>query len=161
MKVSFPNKTLKVRQARVTDASACSTVLCASIRELCIADHHADEQVIARWLDNKTPETLRSWIQSSESTIYVAEIDDNIAGVGGVSGSEVALNYVSPYYRNAGVSTAILNELEKVLLDFGIRNAQLTSTGTAHNFYRRAGWLDSGKPVESLGILGFPMKKTL
>ena len=155
------NTNLKVRQAVTADAAACSAVLRASIRDLCTADHHGDEQIIAHWLDNKTPETLRSWIQSDESTIYVAEIDGQIAGVGGVSGSEIALNYVSPDYRSLGVSTAILKELERVLRDCGIRNAQLTSTATAHDFYRRAGWSDSGDPVESFGILGFPMRKAL
>ena len=90
------NTKLKVRQAGIADAAACSEVLCASIRELCAADHHGDEQIIARWLDNKTPKTLQSWIENPESTIYVAEIDGHIVGVGGVSGSEVTLNYVSP-----------------------------------------------------------------
>ncbi|MGE0623214.1 MAG: GNAT family N-acetyltransferase [Pseudomonadales bacterium] len=152
---------LKVRQADIADAANCSEVLCASIRELCTADHHGEEHTIARWLENKTPETLRSWIQSPEATIYVAEIDGVIVGVGGVSGSEVALNYVSPSYRSLGVSTAILNELEKVLLERGIHDAQLTSTATAHNFYLKAGWLDCGEPEESLGVVGFPMRKTL
>ena len=159
------NTKLEVRQAGVADAEACSAVLCASIRELCTADHHGDEQIIARWLDNKTPETLRSWIQSPESTLYVAEIDGRVAGVGGVtsgtSGSEVTLNYVSPNYRNLGVSKAVLNELEKALHDRGVRDAHLTSTTTAHDFYRKAGWLDSGEPVEWLGVVGFPMTKAL
>ena len=159
--MTYINTKLKVRRAGIADAAACSAVLCASIRELCTADHHGDEQIIARWLDNKTPETLRSWIQSPESTIYVAELDGHIVGVGGVSGSEIALNYVSPNYRGLGLSTTILKELERVLLDCGIRDAQLTSTATAHDFYRRAGWSDSGEPVESLGILGFPMRKAL
>lgn len=159
--MSAINTKPKVRQAGIEDAAACSAVLCASIRELCTADHHGDEQAIVRWLDNKTPETLRSWIQNPESTIYVAEIDGHIVGVGGISGSEIALNYVAPNYRSVGVSTAMLKELERVLLDRGVRNAQLTSTATAHDFYRRAGWSDSGEPVESLGIPGFPMRKTL
>jgi len=153
--------TLGIRRAVIEDAVACSAVLCASILELCTADHQGDDQLITRWIENKTPETLRRWIQSPEATIYVVEIDHHIVGVGGVSGSEVALNYVSPDRRGSGVSTAMLKELEKVLFDEGVRVAQLTSTRTARDFYRKAGWLDSGEPVESLGILGYPMRKTL
>lgn len=150
-----------LRKARIEDAAACSAVLCASIRELCTADHHGDEQTIALWVGNKSPDTLRNWIQSPVSTIYVAEIDGHIVGVGGISGSEVALNYVSPSYRGLGISTAMLKELETALFDSGTRNAHLTSTTTAHEFYRRAGWIDSGDPIESLGIMGFPMRKVL
>ena len=154
--------TLTVRQARVSDADTCSAVLCASIRDLCTADHHGDEEIIRRWLANKTPETLRNWIPSPRTTIYVAEIDGNIAGVGAISdGSEVTLNYVSPDYRFLGVSRAILDGLEKALHDRGIRDAQLTSTATAHEFYRKAGWRDSGEPEMWLGMQGFPMRKTL
>ncbi len=159
--MSLRKTRLKVRKARTEDAAVCSEVLCASIRGLCTADHHGDERLIASWLENKTPETLRSWIQSSEATIYVPEIGGEIVGVGGISGSEIALNYVSPSYRSLGVSSAMLEELERELRDRGIRSAELTSTATAHDFYRKAGWEDSGEPVESLGIPGFPMTKTL
>jgi len=153
---------LSVRRARVTDAEACSAVLCASIRKLCIADHCGDEEIISRWLANKTPKTLRNWIPSPEITIYVAEIDGIVAGVGAISdGSEVTLNYVSPDYRFLGVSRAILNELERALHERGVHNALLTSTTTAHQFYSKAGWQDSGEPKEWLGIQGFPMRKTL
>ena len=152
---------VKVRLATVADASACSEVLCASIRELCSSDHQDDEQVIADWLANKTPENLARWIQSPEAEIYVADVEASVVGVGGTSGSEIALNYVAPNYKGRGVSTAILKTLERILFDQGIRRAQLTSTATAHEFYRRAGWIDSGEPVESLGVLGFPMEKAL
>ena len=152
---------VKVRLATVADASACSEVLCASIRELCSSDHQDDEQVIADWVANKTPENLASWIQSPEAEIYVAEVEASVVGVGGTSGSEIALNYVAPNYKGCGVSTAILRALERILFDQGIRRAQLTSTTTAHEFYRQAGWTDSGEPLESLGVIGFPMEKVL
>lgn len=153
---------LSVRQARITDAEACSAVLCASIRELCIADHCGDEEIISRWVANKTPKTLRDWIPSSRITIYVAEINGNVAGVGAISdGSEITLNYVSPDYRYRGVSSAILNELERALRERGVNDAQLSSTATAHEFYSKAGWRDSGEPEEWLGLKGFPMRKTL
>ena len=152
---------VSVRQAQVEDARVCSEVLCASIRELCTDDHHGDEQVIAGWLDNKTPETLRSWISGFEATIYVAEIDNRVVGVGGLSGAEIALNYVAPGYQGQGVSTSILRALERTLVEQGVKYAQLNSTATAHNFYLKAGWLDSGEPEESLGVLGFPMSKEL
>ena len=48
---------VSIREADVTDAGACSKVLCASIIELCTADHNDDEAVIAKWTANKTPDS--------------------------------------------------------------------------------------------------------
>ena len=158
--VSANNK-LKVRQAIAEEAAACSIVLNSSIRRLCTADHLDDEQLIANWLENKTPQTMRQWIKSDAATIFVAEHEGKIVGVGGISGSEVALNYVSPSHRGLGVSTAMLNTLENELRNRGVRSAELNSTATAHNFYRKAGWVDAGEAMESMGIVGFPMKKLL
>ena len=151
---------MKVREAVVSEANRCSEVLCASIRELCVLDHKGDEEIISQWIANKTPETLRSWILSSRTTIYVAEVDGEIAGVGAVSdGSEVTLNYVSPNHRYLGVSQTILKKLERALRDRDLNVAYLTSTQTAHEFYRKAGWYDVGEPELWLGIKGFPMEK--
>jgi len=151
---------LKVRQACVADADACSAVLCASIRELCTADHRGDENIIARWLVNKTPESLREWLPNPEVDFYVAEIDSRIAGVGAISDSvEIALNYVSPEYRFLGVSRAVLAKLETTLCDRGVRSARLTSTRTARDFYRKNGWLEVGEPQQWLGMPCFPMRK--
>ena len=151
----------KVRPTEIADAVACSEVLCASIRELCTDDHQGNEQIIGQWLENKTPATLQSWIESPEATIYVAEVDGRIAAVGGLSGPEITLNYVSPSFRSMGVSTAMLEALESELVASGFRSGQLTSTATAHDFYRGAGWTDSGEPVESMGVVGYPMQKAL
>ncbi len=54
---------LSIRQADERDAEAFSEVLCASIRELCLADHNGDTECIMQWTANKTPEHVARWIQ--------------------------------------------------------------------------------------------------
>lgn len=153
---------IDIRLAELVDVDAMSVVLCASIRELCVDDHHADEAIVAAWTCNKTPVSIKEWLGNSRLEIYVAELGGVIAAVGGITSSgEVALNYVSPQYRFSGVSRALLKYLEVELAKRGVCEAQLTSTATARRFYRSCGWVDFGVPDSSHAVVGFPMRKEL
>ena len=153
---------VSIRQITDGDAETLSKVLCASIRELCSADHKNDPEVIARWIANKTPEHMAQWIADPHLTLVLAERDEQPAGVGCISDQgEVLLNYVAPAHRFCGVSFAILAHLEAALAERGITKARLTSSETAHRFYRRAGWMDAGESPIVLGLRGFPMEKSL
>ena len=121
-----------------------------------------DTVILGKWLANKTPATIARWISGSTSTLYVAESDGQVAGVGGIDdGSVITLNYVSPAHRFKGVTGAMLTAMEDVLRQKGVALAELTSTTTAHGFYVHMGWHDAGPPEPWLGMLGFPMSKTL
>lgn len=153
---------LNIREALLSDAEICSEILCASIRELCIADHAGDEQLIGLWVANKTPGNLCNWIQDSGTTVYVAETPEAIVAVGGIDEvSEITLNYVAPDYRFRGVSRNVLNRLESELRSKGVSHAKLTSTETAHRFYKAAGWRDVPDSEMWLGMKGYPMSKSL
>jgi len=153
---------ISIREAEERDAEACSRVLCASIRELCVADHHGNADVVARWTANKTPERMARWIVDPHATLFLAEHDGAPAGVGGVSeNGEILLNYVAPLYRFRRVSRAMLTHMERTLGERGVRKARLTSTETAHRFYRSAGWMDLGDPEVVFGIRGYPMVKDM
>ena len=153
---------LSIRQADEQDAQACSEVLCASIRELCLADHNGDSELIARWIANKTPEHLARWAANPGVILVLATRDSVPAGVGSISkDGEVLLNYVAPSHRFCGVSRAMLTHLEAVLRELGIGTARLTSTKTAHQFYLQAGWVDIGEPETMFGVEGYPMNKEL
>ena len=153
---------LSIRQADERDAEAFSEVLCASIRELCLADHNGDTECIMRWTANKTPEHVARWISNPRVTLFLAEREGSPVGVGCISeDGEVLLKYVAPAYRFSGVSRAMLAHLEAVLRERGVRKAKLTSTETAHRFYREASWVDTGKPEITFGIKAYPMKKEI
>ncbi len=150
---------ITVRRAGPADAGAMSEVLVASIRELCTADHRGDPAILAGWLANKTPDRIAQWLTDPAGTILVAERNGEIAAVGGVSAArEITLNYVAPAHRFAGVSTALLGALEAAL---GPGPATLTSTATAHPFYRARGWSDAGGRDIFAGMTVFPMRKML
>jgi GNAT superfamily N-acetyltransferase len=137
-----------------------SAVLTASIRELCRADHRDDPRLIARWMANKTPAGVGAMLANPGLHLFVAEHGGQLAAVGAIfpAKREVALNYVDPAYRFAGLSRALLAAMEDAL---GRGEARLDSTVTAHRFYCAAGWQDADGATGHFGLPSRPMRKVL
>ena len=133
-----------MRRARAVDAEQATAVLRASISALCVADHGNDPQVLACWLANKTPGDVRTWIEGP-GRFVVAEEHGRIVSVGAAMASgDITLNYVLPEARFRGVSKAVLGALEAHLRSQGLTRSTLSSTRTAHRFYRAMGYRAMG-----------------
>src|ERR1700744_6576449 len=154
---------MEIRHAVTADAPAACEVLRRSIVELCVADHHNDPAILERWLANKTPEIVASWIAKPGNTMLVAVEDGAILGVGSVTDAgEITLNYVSPDARFLGVSRAVISALEERAMRQGNARCHLLSTETARGFYHRVGYIEDGPPVGKFGSTGsYPMSKAL
>lgn len=136
-------------------------MLRASISALCVADHGGDPVVLTRWLANKTPQDVRTWIEGS-GRFVIAEERGRIEGVGAaIASGEITLNYVLPGARYCGVSKAVLRALETHLRTQGRTRSTLCSTRTAHRFYRTMGYVDEGKPEIESGLAANRMFKDL
>ena len=153
---------MQIRDAVPEDASAACEVLRRSISELCGADHRNDPEILTRWLANKTPEIVGSWIIEPGNSVLLAVDDDSILAVGAVTDAgEITLNYVSDA-RFRGVSRAMLTALEARALERGTDRCTLLSTETAHRLYRSAGYIDDGAPQGKFGTTSsYPMSKRL
>jgi GNAT superfamily N-acetyltransferase len=154
---------MEIRPAVVEDAAAACEVLRRSIAELCAADHHDDPAILSRWLANKTPEIVASWIVKPGYSLLVAVEHDAILGVGSVTDAgEITLNYVSPDARFRGVSRTMIGALEDVAMQRGNVRCHLTSTETARGFYRSVGYREDGPAAGKFGTTGsYPMSKPL
>jgi GNAT superfamily N-acetyltransferase len=154
---------IEIRNAVPEDASAACEVLRRSISELCGSDHRNDPEILRRWLANKTPEIVASWIVQPGNSVLVAVEDASTLAVGSVTDTgEITLNYVSPDARFRGVSRAMLTALEARALERGADRCTLLSTETAHRFYRSAGYIDDGAPQGKFGTTSsYPMSKRL
>ncbi|WOH64739.1 GNAT family N-acetyltransferase [Bradyrhizobium sp. BWA-3-5] len=154
---------MEIRDARIEDAEAACLVMRRSIAELCEADHKNDSAILERWLGNKTPEILASWIRQPGNSLLVAAQDNNILAVGSVTDAgQITLNYVSPDVRFRGVSRAMLRALEARARERGNTRCTLTSTETALRFYNSNGYTADGRPVRNFGTSsGYPMSKVL
>jgi GNAT superfamily N-acetyltransferase len=154
---------MEIRPAVIDDAAAACEVLRRSIAELCAADHHNDPAILGRWLANKTPEIVASWIAKPGNSLLVAVEQDTILGVGSVTDAgEITLNYVSPDARFRGVSRALIGALEDLAMQRGNVRCHLTSTETARGFYRDVGYREDGPSAGKFGTSGsYPMSKPL
>jgi GNAT superfamily N-acetyltransferase len=152
---------MEIRDATPEDAAEACEVLRRSIIELCIADHHNDPAILARWLANKTPEIVESWIVKPGNSVLVAVEGGAILGVGSVADDgEITLNYVSPAARFRGVSRALLSALEARAIARGNFRCHLISTETARRFYRSSGYGEDGPPQHKFGSTSsIPMSK--
>jgi GNAT superfamily N-acetyltransferase len=156
-----------IRDATPADAPQACEVLRASITELCAADHHDDPRILSRWLANKTPDNVAQWADGiGRSLLVVVEHEasgEAMLAVGGVRYSgEITLNYVAPWARFRGVSSALLAALEARAMQHGATTATLLSTETAHRFYMERGYRDQGPPVGKFGTAAsYPMVKAL
>ena len=63
---------MDIRDANPSDAAAACEVLRRSISELCVADHGNDPTFLQRWLSNKTPAIVTSWIQQSDNSLLAS-----------------------------------------------------------------------------------------
>ncbi len=153
---------MEIRDAVEDDAIEACQVLRQSIVELCLADHGNDPGILAKWLSNKTPENVESWIRRPDSSLLVAVDQGAILAVGSVTDAgEITLNYVSPDARFCGVSRTLVGALEARAVARGNVRCRLTSTETARAFYLALGYVIDGPPEHKFGAGGYPMSKHL
>jgi len=158
-----------IRPAKASEAVRVSRVLRRSIVELCGPDHGGDIHRVAEWLANKSPRQVRDWIEDPDQIWCVAGRSETTAGrieaAGAVSREgRLLMLYVDPAARFAGLSKALLDQLELDAFQAGANRITLRSTRTARRFYLEAGYVPTGSGsdelVKSLGRMTDLVRKT-
>ena len=107
-------------------------------------------------------QVVRLWLQNPANILLVAELDGEIAAVGGMQkDGHVILNYVAPGFRFQGISKGMMAELERCAAQLGIGALNLESTETARRFYLALGYRDAGEPGAKFGLRNYPMSKII
>jgi len=151
-----------VRRAEPADAAGACLALRRSIAECCGPDHKGDQAILESWLRNKTEETVRAWIESPTKFVVIAESEGTAVGVGMVDlGGEIELCYLVPEARFVGLGKAMLGALENEARAQELSVLELVSTKTAHDFYQRNGYLDTGDEVDYFGLSAPRMRKAI
>ena len=145
-----------IRLVKIKDANQGILVLRSSIIKLCEKDHHSNIDQIKDWLANKTTDIWCNWVNSAKFSLFIAELDGEIAGVSMISlNGVILLNYVSPDYRFKSVSKAMLNHMEEFAKNIGILMCTLQSTYTYKDFYNSAGYQFKNNNEKELEIYKF------
>src|SRR5262245_132660 len=123
---------ISVRPAEQADADAAIDVVRQSITQLCIADHHNDEETLAAWLANKTPQNFAAWLSNTDNYCVVAEAGGRLAGVGVLHRrGEILLFYLAPGMQRRGIGKMIHDALERKAVQWQIVSLHLDSTALA------------------------------
>ena len=151
----------EVRPALTRDSAACCDVLRRSITELCATDYEDVPGFVGFWLENKTPENVKRWIDTPFCYCAAAWRLGVVVGFGAVSvNAEILLCYVLPEVKGRGIVHALLGHLEAWASKRGHRRFHVVSTVTARGFYERKGYRLSGPPLEQADqIVELPMVK--
>ena len=154
---------VQTRLAKANDAVLVTDIVCLSIRELCVSDHHNDPATLDRWLANKTPANFESWIQNQDNHCVVGEIDNHLCGVGLLhSSGEIRLFYLAPGTQRHGLGAAIHAALEEHAHAWGLQSLHLQSTDAARPFYEAMGYVASAPRNHLHGRLWcYPYRKWL
>lgn len=149
--------TITILPAKAQHAPIILKLRCASITELCYADHGGEVEALDEWANNKTLDDMLTLIESLDCHMIVAKLNDEIAGMGSVNQhGRILMNYVDPEFRFKGVSKAIMAALEDYIRSGGRQQASLESSKTALEFYQSCGWKMSeadGDKIEMIKIL--------
>lgn len=156
------NVNIEIRTATSLDAASACRVLRRSIAECCIEDHRNNETILAAWLGNKTPETVKGWFQCQSHFSVVAVVNEEVVGVATLTRSgKVVLCYVTPEMRHTGAGKALLQALEAQAVRWGMDSLQLVSTVTARAFYLRNGYIEGGTSRTVFGIDAIAFSKRI
>ena len=142
------------RLARLEDASRLFEVRRRSILELApsgmsVADAEA-------WANQLTPAGMERKLRELE--IWIAELDDAMAGWGAIRGDFLEGLYTAPEYAGQGVGAELLNRLEALMRGRGVDAVRAEASSNARAFYLRRGYRATG-PQTPVGA--WPITKQL
>lgn len=154
---------ITIRKATAEDAETACVVLVRSIKEICAPYYENDEEILAQWLENKTPANVRRWIESDRSYCVVAvNAQSQVLGFASISGAEIMLNYVIPEVLHRGIGKRMLQALETQAIACGVDHIRVMSSIPAKEFYERNGYVSNGAPRLVGRIVGdFPLIKRM
>lgn len=115
----------------------------ASISASC-RDHYAPGQLEA-WIRLITPDAYDSALREKE--LFVAEGGERLLGLGmlDLEGAEVCALYVDPRGQGRGVGCGLLDAMEALASQRGLRELRLKATLNACAFYARLGYREQGE----------------
>lgn len=154
---------ITIRKATAEEAEAACAVLVRSIKEICAPYYENDQEILAQWLENKTPTNVLRWIESDRSYCVVAvNAQSQVLGFASISGAEIMLNYVIPEVLHRGIGKRMLQALETQAIACGVDHIRVVSSIPAKEFYERNGYVSNGAPRLAGRIVGdYPLIKRM
>lgn len=128
------------RLARREDAPRLFEVRRRSILELAPSGMSIED--VEAWAGQLTLAGMERKLRELE--IWMAELDDVVAGWGAIRGDTLAGLYIVPEYAGQGVGAALLDRLEGLMRGRGFEAVDAEASPNALGFYLRRGYRVTG-----------------
>ncbi len=131
-----------IRKACGADAPAAWDIRNAAILSQCTG--HYPAELLAIWTDGAI---TGSFIDAVAELFYVNTVDDAVVGTGMIdcATGRVDAIFVRPDMMRRGIGRQMISFLEMVARAAGLTGLRLDSTLNAAEFYRRCGFVGTGK----------------
>ena len=144
-----------IHKFRKSDAGACSKIIFEDIGR----NKHIQEDSKNRIYRESTPDQL---IKRMKSFNYlVCQKNKKILGMGGLHGREVRTMYIHPNFQGKGIGSQILNKIEIMAKNNGLKKLFLYTHTKPSKFYLKNGWKTIKKYKNNKGKTVFYMEKKL
>ena len=141
---------MTIRKAKTGEDDAIHSAHMRSIREVCVHDH--GEEILG-WGYRECGDRWRQSI--ADGLVWVVEHEGQIEGVACIKfkdGQAYILSlYLTPIVLGQGYGWRLMSIMLDVAKERGVKRIDLQSSLTAHAFYKRVGFVDSG-PMERVVI---------
>lgn len=117
------------------------SLLIHSISESCAKDHHNDPNILEPWLENKTPDIVRTWLEINRTYCAINSAGKIVGVLQANSENRILLNYVDPDLSGKGIGSKLLRKLETEIGDG--ETVLVDSTKTAKPFYLKKGFVEA------------------
>jgi GNAT superfamily N-acetyltransferase len=153
---------LEIRHAKPNDAQTAFDIRLQAIRHQCIGAYTA-EQMLA-WTAGAAKD---GYSDLMEKHFYLGCIDGEPVATGmlDLENSEVGAIFVLPGFMKQGIGVRMLNHLECLARELGLKEVNLDATLNAVDFYRRCGFVGNEYAIyhspSGLQLTCVPMVKGL
>ncbi|MCX6119043.1 MAG: GNAT family N-acetyltransferase [Proteobacteria bacterium] len=159
----------QIRLAVMIDRPQIHEAHMRSIREVSIKDHGPEE--VRGWGNRELGERWISGIEKGR--VWVIEFNEQISGVGyidisdknGKTSAHVYAMYLTPEVIGLGFAKRMMNLMLDLARSHGALEITLDSSLTAHGFYQKFGFVDSGplnfSDIGGSQVRSYPMKLIL
>ena len=151
-----------LRRANIEDAQGIHNAHMKSIQQICSKDHSFEE--IKAWGSRPYDEAQRVHAIKND-LVFVVEHTEDIEGYfhlriferDGIKCATISGLYLTPKAVGQSMGKAFVKIMMEEVYSANIKIVTLESTITAHNFYRKVGFIDDG-PESTVKINGTPVR---
>jgi GNAT superfamily N-acetyltransferase len=148
---------VRIRPYESPDARAVSELIRRTMRISNAADYPLDR--LEPLIDYFSPEKVDAL--GRERAWFVAEARGEIVGTGALEGDEIVTFFVSPEWQGRGVGSLLLEAVERIASERGLRELRVGASLAGAPFYQKRGYEPTGEMLEGVAGAHVAMRKRL